>query len=298
MTCVRGMTMEQAKHRLFWLLGFVAIACGAVALLRSYSASVQQVRQQALAQADALNRDFNTRAPVPLDAQIMISTENSNYQGPADLPSFRKHVASLGKLPAIIVLPGCGFPVWGKDVPLDVAVLSVAENPRLLDQQTSVEACMSKAGPALQRAFRRQLGFLTSYVERADWIDKTRLMIVGYGEAAPEVAAYTGPAKMRLTLGDPCFVSWNSVSNETPILMLFTLERQGLTRGDEPQKRLNITEIIKGAGPPLPRAKSCVGLPRPHIGPPARQIVASGRIDMFERPEMLSNAQKKAYDSL
>lgn len=290
--------MERPIRRGTWLLGFVVVGWTAVALLRNHSESVQHEQERTQSRDDLLDSNFNDRAPVPLEARVMLSTEQGNYQVPADQPSFRQHIASLGKLPAIIVLPGCGFPIWGKDVPLNVAILSVDENPNLLESKTTVEACKSRLRPAAQHAFKQQLVFLANYVERKAWIDTSRVMIAGYGEAAPVVAAYSGPASQRLTLGDPCFVPWENISGKTPILMLFTSRRQGLMRDDAPEKPIDIAEIAKGAGPPLPRVKPCLGLARPKIRPPARQIVASGRLGMFERPEVLSNAQKAAYNGL
>lgn len=294
----KGRQLGRFKRGCAWLLGLVALTWFTIAIFQNHLASVQRKRDQALARDWVLDHSFNARPTAPLEVYVMISTAEGGYQVPADQPSFRQHIASLGKLPAIVVLSGCGFPVWGKDVPLNAAVLSVREDPDLIGAKTSVEACIAKDGAAIELAYEQQIRFITEYVKRATWIDKDRVMIAGYGEAAPLVARYPGPAKQRLTLGDPCLVHWNNISRKSPILMLFTSDRQGLMREDEPKRPFDLVAIAKGAGPSFPRVTHCVGLPRPSIRSSARQIVASGQLDVFERPIALLAAQKGAYDDL
>lgn len=290
--------MAKLKSGCIWLLGPVALAVVGTACLRSHFASAQRAREQARKQEDFLDRSFNARPPAPLEVRVMLSTAQGGYQVPADQPSFHRHIAPLGKLPAILVITGCGFPVWGKDVPLNVAVLSVDEDPHLLEHKTLYEACVSRDGPAMTKTVEQKLSYLTRYIERAAWIDKSRVMLAGYGEAAPLVAAYPGHIKQRLTLGDPCFVPWSNVNTNTPILMLFTSERQGLMDDDEPPRPPDIAALAQGAGPSFPKVIPCPGLKRPSITSPARAVAAPGYLGMFERPDALLRAQKLAYDNL
>ncbi len=287
--------MARLKRGCIWLLGLVAFAWSGTAFLRNLEQSKQY---QALQSDIALDRKFNARSPTPLEVSAMISTSNGNYQVPADLPSFHHRIKSLGKIPAIIVLPGCAFAVRGKNVPLNVVVLSIDENRNLITAKTSLEACMSRDAISLQQAIERQLKFALNYVQSAKWIDRKRIMIVGAGEAAPIIAAYDGPVKPRLTVGDPCLVPWKNIDRNAPLLMLFTWDRRGLAREDERSQPLDIAAIVRGAAPPLPPAKACIGLERPRIQPPVRQVIAQGQLGMVTMPAALEAAQKAAYDGL
>lgn len=290
--------MTRIKHGCVWLIGLFAFAWLGVALLRSHFETVRQAREDVERHDRALDRTFNARKPAPLEVRVMISTPDGSYQVPADQPSFQKRIEPYGKRPAILVLTGCSFPVWGKDVPRNVAVLSVGENHDLLDRKTVQEACSSRRPSEIAKALEQSLSSLGEYVERSKWIDKDRVMIVGYGEAAPLVASYIGPAKQRLTLGDPCVVPWRGIKGSAPLVMLFTSDPQGLVDQKGPVPKLDIRAIASGSGPTFPRVEQCPGLARPKISQPARQIVAAGTLGLFKRPAALLSAQKSAYDSL
>ena len=290
--------MKALRYGCTGLLALVVLAGVGVAMLRYHFASTQEARYRSFRRDNILDHAFNARAPAPLEVNVMLSTAHGGYQVPADQPSLHDHIKSLGKLRVIVVLPGCGFPIWGKDVPSNVAVLSVGENPDLLDRKTTSEACMSSDDAALRRALDRQLALLMRYVDQATWIDRTRIMLAGYGEAAPLVAAYSGRVKQRLTLGDPCRVPWTTISDRTPVRLLFTTDPQGLTLPGAPPGSLDIAAIARGAGPSFPAVRACEGLRRPAIRPPARQVVAPGHLGVFDRPATLLEAQKLAYETL
>jgi hypothetical protein len=290
--------MGISKRVCIWLLSFIAIAWTGGALMSRHFELQQEERYRDFAHDQALDRKFKARASTPLEIRAMITTSRGNYQVPAELPSFQDHIASLGKLPAIIVLPSCGFAVRGKNVPMNVAVLSLDEDPRLITSKTSTEACMSNDGKSLQDALVRQLKFAMEYVKNADWIDGKRVMVVGLGEAAPLVAAYDGPIKQRITLGDPCLVPWMNIARRTPMLMLFTSDPQGLAEKNGRQQSLDIAALGKGDAPALPPVKACAGLNRPSIPPSVRQAFAQGRLGMISMPAALESAQKAAYEEL
>lgn len=276
-------------------LAIVIVGVG-LASLRTLTISAQHKREQSYVRDRRLDRAFEERARAPLEVRVMISTRHGSYQMLADQPSMHSHVSELGKVPAILVLTGCGFPVWGRDVPPNVAVLSVHENPNLLGRKTLVEGCISHDGRGVRRAISEELAHLASYAESADWIDNSRLMIIGHGEAAPVVAAYTGPAKQRITWADPCLVPWADLSQATRLTMLLSATPQGLTPATKVHRQGNQRLPMPPAGPPT--AAYCEGLPRPNFDTSTRVLIAPGNIKALDRPAKLMAAQKVAYDAL
>ena len=155
---------------------------------------------------------------------------------------------------------------------------------------------MRDAG-AVDRALREQLDFLMHYVDRADWIDRNRVMLSGSGEAAPVVAAYNGRVKLRMTMGDPCLTKWWAISAASPMTMLFTDSPQGLAPGGKAPLP-NLKAIEQGAGPILPPVDVCAGVPRPTFSPSQTVVITPGRLGIFERPKALLLAQAAAYRAL
>jgi hypothetical protein len=273
------------------------IVCFAAGLFALDSCSVQK-RQEERERDAALDRSFLKRASLPIEVRAMISMPGMSYQAEADLPSLQRRLTILGKRPVILVLSGCAFPIWGKDVPPGVALLDAWENPETFGDKDRGSSCMLHDATALQQSFERQLNYLVEYVEKSAWIDKERVMLVGYGEAAPIVASFTGKVKQKLTMGDPCLVPWSEIDRRIPLLMLFTDNPQGLEYSTESEKPQDIAALARGEGPSLQQPNACVGLQRPDIPSSVQEVIAHGKISLFGRPNEFFIAQKLAYDRL
>jgi hypothetical protein len=277
--------------------GVLLLPLVAVIGLRAHFEHARAAHEAAYQRDAALDRDFDRRKPLGIEVRVMLVTDHGSYGEQADRPSFRHHIASVGKLPVILDVAGCGFPDWLKGVPMDVAMLSVDENPAFLGRPTTAEACNRRDASAVDRALRQRLDFLMRYVDRADWIDRSRVMLSGSGEAAPVVAAYSGYVKSRMTLGDPCLNRWRLISTASPMTMLFTDSPQGLAPGgNEPS--LDLKAIEQGAGSKFPPVEVCTGVPRPAFTSFQTVVTAPGRLGIFERPQALLAAQAAAYRAL
>lgn len=282
------MMKRLAKSVAVLIGGFIAIAT-------LYHRHVDQAREREIAQDTLLDADYEKRARQPLEITLLLTTQRGGMSGDVNRPSFQARIAKIGKLPVVLDLPGCGFPTWAKGVPDNVAMLTVDESSKLLRRKSLFKACADRDKAAIETAFKIQLNELIRYSQSASWIDKSRVMMTGSGEATPIVAAFSGPLKSRVTLGDPCVVRWSSISNSSPLLMLMTKNPQGIYDGPTP----NLDRVRAGIAniPVVPSSLRCEGLPRPKQIP-AKAFFASGLILATDRPESLMIALEEAYKLL
>jgi hypothetical protein len=283
-------------RRLFKFTPLLMITLIAVtAVFRQHFDEVEQARTREYELDRSLDKEFERRPPQPLEVHLLLATDEGGMIGAADRPSFQRRIAKLKKLPVVLDLPGCGFPTWAKGVPNNVAMLVVSEEPKLLHRKSLIVACRDRDGPAIKASIEAQRDALVSYVQRASWVDRSRMLMTGSGEATPIVASFSGPLKGRVMLGDPCVVRWSSISTSSPLLMLATTYPQGIYSGRTPN--VDRTKAALAGLPVLPPTLTCTGLPRP-VRSPAKVIVAPGTILATDRPEPLMQALADTYARL
>jgi len=280
------------------LLGLIVLV-GIVKNVQSSRDEKRYAEQQARIAADLdLDRQYS-KLPAPrLDVHaIKQLSGGGSYMGSSLRPSFLKRVAELGRLPVIVALPGCGFGVSGEDLPEYVAILSIHENLPLLNRKSLFQACKDRDRDMVSSILREHLVFISEYIASSDWIDKDRVLLSGYGEGGPIVIAASMSGK-KIAIGDSCLIEWPRTISDQRSTVLRTLDTNGLMRDDSPERPVDTKGIQARGISSLVVVKPCLGLQRPQVYPPAKEIVTAGKIDMLSLPLALRNARKAIYDQL
>lgn len=229
------------------------------------------VRQRALQQ---WYRTGAKAAPAQtMELNVMVLGYNGQLAG---LPQQAPPVP-IARFPVVLSLAGCGYAQDTKGIPAGVAVLSASER---MPNGTwrGLDACARRDGPALEQLYQRELAALLRAARSRAWFDEKRIILRGYGEAAPVAAAHRGPSLARVLLGEPCLVPWRDVVAGSPITLLVTSPAAGMLNDPE-------------AGPPY----TCTALPRPVALRRARTVVAPGRITPGGIPMLLADGRDQAY---
>lgn len=217
--------------------------------------------------------------------------------GNANMPITRLSVkSSVRRRPVAIVTAGCGFAVMAADLPRDTVVISVDENPQRVKRRSLLSACLAQDGQAVAAVIREHLTFAVSHLDRVELADPDRLVIVAIGDSAPVGAAFRGPAKAKLLLGDPCFVPWpetGALDRSTPTTIL---------RGSSAMGRAWITNVKPRRGlseDPIARIEAstrpCQALPRTALPSNFATIEAPGEVTTTGRPKSLISAAHAAF---
>ncbi|MGX1786092.1 hypothetical protein ACWIGM_05105 [Bosea sp. NPDC055332] len=290
--------MKKLKILALALLSLI-ILVGVIKNVQSSRAEKRYAEQQARIAADeALDLQYSKLPQPRLDIHaIKQLPSGGSYMGSSFRPSFLKRVAEAGRLPVIVSLPGCGFGVSGADLLENVAMLSILENPPLLNRKSFFQACKDRDRDMVSSIMREHLEFVSAYIARSDWIDKDRVLLSGYGEGGPIVIASSMSAK-RIAIGDSCLIGWPKTISDQRSTVLLTVDTNGLMRDASPTRPVDVKDVQARGVSSLVVAKPCPGLERPQVHLPAKEIVTAGRIDMLSLPLPLRKARKAIYDQL
>lgn len=291
-------SVKKLKILALVLLGLVVLI-GVMKNAQSSRAEKRYAEQQARIAADQdLDRQYSKLPQPRLDIRVIKQLPSGgSYMGSSLRPSFLKRVTEVGRLPVIVSLPGCGFGVSGEDLPEHVAILSVLENPQLLNRKSFLQACKDRDSDMVSSIMREHLAFVSDYIASSDWIDKDRVLLSGYGEGGPIAIAASMSAK-KIAIGDSCLIEWPKTISDQRTTVLRTEATIGLMRDAAPERQVDIKDVQAGGISSLVVVKSCLGLERPQVYPPAKEIVTGGKIDMLSLPSALRNARKAVYDQL
>ena len=217
--------------------------------------------------------------------------------GPADRPSIRDALLRSGKHPVMINLEGCAFPTLGRDLPKEAVILYAEDDERKPGRDTRrVQACLDHDAAAIEEATRVELAYVVDRIRTLPWVDQSRVMLIGNGEAGPVVASSRLPVRQRVVIGDPCFVPWGDVTRTSPLTFLFGSPATGLSF--EGRKTMRIGDLGLGSDPPPPDGVPCPALRRFAHQAIENVIVAKGIIKGFDRPATIFEAQRSLYEKL
>lgn len=291
-------SVKKLKILALVLLGLIVLV-GVMKNAQSIRAEKRYAEQQARIAADEdLDRQYTKLPQHRLDIHaIKRLPGGGSYMGPALRPSFLKRVTEVGRLPVIVSLPGCGFGVSGEDLPEHVAILSVLENPPLLNRKSFLQACKDRDAVMVSSIIREHLAFVSAYIASSGWIDKDRVLLSGYGEGGPIAIAASMSAK-KIAIGDSCLIEWPKTISDQRTTILRTENTNGLMRDAAPERLVDTKDVQVRGVSSLVVVKPCLGLERPQVYPPAKEIVAGGKIDMLSLPLALRKARKAVYDQL
>lgn len=291
-------SVKKLKILALVLMGLIVLV-SVIKNVQSSRAEKRYAEQQARIAADEAFDLQYSKLPQPrLDIHAIKQLPGGgSYIGPSLRPSFLKRVAEAGRLPVIVSLPGCGFGVSGEDLPKNVVILSVLENPPLLNRKSFLQACKDRDSDMVSSIMREHLEFLSDYIASSDWIDKDRVLLSGYGEGGPIAIAASMPAK-KIAIGDSCLIEWPKTISDQRTTVLRTEDTNGLMRDAALERPVDIKDVQARGISSLVVVKPCLGLERPQVYPPAKEIVTAGKIDMLSLPLALRNARKAVYDQL
>lgn len=242
----------------------------------------------------------------PLTLRVAYTDGGGNFNGPVD--GVRVIDSDAPKRPVLVVLPGCAFGVKQLEATLDAIIVSVDENPDVLQRSTMLEACKAADAEAITVAIEAQARFMFDSLAKLEMVDPGRVVLAASGDAAPIAAGMAAPVRGKVLIGDPCYVRW-------PPEALTTAEPTTLFWSDEPEGRTRAapgadTERGGGqAGSLSPTATSgaadwaasvsgrpCEPVPRPtRLGHSVDVRIVSGSIQTFSRPEGMLEAQQKVF---
>jgi hypothetical protein len=259
-----------------------------------------------LAALGACDRDSSKRAAslaigrplaaAPMELRVAFTYDRKNYNGPAD--SVR--VSGAVRQPVAIALPGCGFGVWGADAPHGTLMISVDEDPDLLDRPTVMEACLAGDGKALEAALSDDLDFMISRLARLDIADTDRVVIVASGDAVPVVATRRVQVRGKILIGDPCLVPWRRADIDTTVpttllrgdpfgLGWTSIEQPSLSPGRMAKTEAHPRGAIAGMTRP------CPALRRPQLPANVTVSIWPGEIETARRPGGMLEAERDAF---
>lgn len=290
--------MKKLKILTLALFGLIVLV-GVMKKMQASRAEKRYAEQQARIASDQdLDRQYSKLPQPRLDiTAIKQLPGGGSYMGSSLRPSFLKRVAEVGRLPVVVSLPGCGFGVSGADLPKHVTILSVLENPQLLNRKSFFQACNDRDPNMVSTIMREHLAFLYEYIAVSDWIDKDRILLSGYGEGGPIVIESSMSAK-KVAIGDSCLIGWPKTISDHRSTVLFTVDTNGLMRDEAPIQPVN-TEHVQAQGiSSLAATKPCPGLERPQVHLPAKAIVTDGKIGILSLPLTLREARKAIYEQL
>lgn len=262
----------------------------------------------ALASVGACDRNGSKQAAKlviepPLAAEPMTLRAAFTYGGKSyNIPLESVRGSDTKLQPVAIALPGCAFAVWERDAPSEAIMISVDEDPTLIDRPTVEEACLAHDGKALENALSAQLDFMASRLSRLRIADPTRTVVLAFGDAAPVAAAHRLPVRGKILVGDPCLVPWRTTDFDTAtptILLRGAPSGIGWSRPAENPKFQNRESLAKTELDPsraiAGMVEHCPALPRPVF--PANVSVTdwSGEVSTLKRPSGMLEAQKAAF---
>lgn len=236
-----------------------------------------QVRQSSKRTA-ALRGWYETANRSAPEDRMNLGVMMLGYNGPLSSLPIKAPPSGPVKFPVLISLAGCG---WGDDtvsLPPNIAVLTAGE--RLPNRQwAAIDACNRHDVAALERTYKNELSALLKAARSRRWFDPDRVIIRGYGEAAPVVAAYDGPALARIVAGEPCLTPWRAIATRTPLTVLRSALPWQLWRA-----------AIDGSLP-----TRCMSLPRPPALVAATDFVDPLRLDSYVHSTAFYDALGRAY---
>lgn len=289
--------MKKLKILALALFGLIALVGVAKNVQSNRAEKAYAERQARYASDQALDREYSKLPQPRLDIRVIKQrSDGGNYIGPIR-PSFLRSIAAEGRIPVIVSLPGCGFGVSGEDLPKRAAILSVLENPTLLNRKSFIEACKDRDRDIVSSIIREHLAFISDYIASSDWIEKDRVILSGYGEGGPIVISSSMPAT-KIAVGNSCLIEWPKAISDQHSTLLLTVDTNGLMRDASPTRLVDIQDVQARGISSLVVTKPCPGLERPQVHPPAKEIVTAGKIDMLSLPLALREARKVIYNQL
>lgn len=127
----------------------------------------------------------------PLTLRVAYTDGGRNFNGPVD--GLRVVDPDAPKRPVLVVLPGCAFGVQQREATLDAIVVSVDENPEVLERPTIMEACKAADAEAITVAIEAQARFILDTIAKLEMADPDRVVLAASGEAAPIAAGLRAP---------------------------------------------------------------------------------------------------------
>lgn len=207
-----------------------------------------------------------------IEVSIMLNGANSPFSqiSVSQLPEGRSVV------PVVIDLPGCAHATTKNYIPRHVALLTAGERTGE-GRWARREACLSGDGKALTKIIENEMATMLEVIESTPWLDRRKIVIRGYGESAPIIAAYSGQSVGRIITSEPCFTDWGAISLASPLTILLASPASGVT-GDHTTTP----------------AFTCSAKKRPRFDASVRVMVAEGRITPATRPAALAQAEETA----
>ena len=219
-----------------------------------------------------------TAAEIPEidEQQIEVSIMLNGANAPLDQIAVSQLPEDRSVVPVVIDLPGCAHATTKDYIPRHIAVLTAGERTAE-GRWARREACLVGNGKALKKIIQNELAIMLHLIESTPWLDERRIIIRGYGESAPIIAAYSGPSVGRIITSEPCLIDWGAISNASPLTVLLAAPASGVTSDHTTTP-----------------AYTCSAKKRPRFDPSVRVMIAEGRITPATRPVALAEAEETA----
>ncbi len=220
-------------------------------------------------QSRAMKEWYKTGDVYDSQEMPLVNVMAFGYNGPlSGLPSGKPPLERAGQA-VVMSLAGCGFGRDGGDgLPWNTVILSVGEKlPN--GNWKDIDACRRRDGRALSLIYQRQLSILLNATKSRSWFRGRKIILRGYGEAVPTVAAFSGKNISRIGLGEPCVAPWHGVALTSPMTLLLTTPSLGVVDSGE----------------------NCKALDRPYQLKFVKQYIAKGRLTVVTMPAPLAQAK-------
>lgn len=246
----------------------VAISlCFAVVAIFYSNAGVNYIEQEKWTVADI---------PKLEERSVEVSIMLNGMNGPLNRIPLSRLPPNRSVVPVVIDLPGCAHLTSTEFIPRHIAVIAAGERT-VTGRWARLEACSSGNGKILTKIIENELAISLKVIESTPWLDDEKIVIRGYGEAAPIIAAYSGRSVGRIINGEPCLTDWTGISKASPLTILLTTSASGVT-------------LDRTTNP----AYTCPAKQRPNFSNNVKVVIASGRMTPATRPLLLAEAEKEA----
>lgn len=242
----------------------------------------------------------------PMTLRVAYTDGGVNFNGPVD--GVRVIAPDAPRRPVLVVLPGCAFGVAQLEATLDAMVVSVHENPDVLERPTILEACKAADAEAISGAIEAQARFIFDSLAELEVVDPDRVVLAASGEAAPIAANMAAPVRGKVLIGEPCYVRWplEILTTAAPMTIFWSAEPEGRNwaapgadaereRGQAGSRSPTATSSEADWAASV-SGHSCEPVPRPAgLGPNVDVRIVKGSIQAFSRPEGMLEAQQKVF---